>query len=111
MSDNDWPAVRQNFSKAHQVWIRLGKLLRREGVDSLVSAMFYWAVVQAVLLFGEEAWVLMAAMYKNLEGVHVGCLRQVTVKTSKWQRDRNWRNAAAESVLKISGNTDTGDVH
>ena len=30
-SDDDWPAVRRNFRKAQQVWISLGKLLRREG--------------------------------------------------------------------------------
>ena len=49
---DNWPAVRWNFSKARQVWIWLGKILRREGADQLVSAMFYWEVVQAVLLFG-----------------------------------------------------------
>ena len=32
-SDNDWPEVRQNVGKACQVWSRIGKLLRREGVE------------------------------------------------------------------------------
>ena len=34
--DGDWPVVRRNVRKAHQVWIRLGKLLQMEGADSLV---------------------------------------------------------------------------
>ena len=50
--DYDWQEVRRNTGKARQVWIRIGKLLRREGVDPQVSAMFYWEVVQAVLPFG-----------------------------------------------------------
>ena len=41
--------------------------------------MFYWVVVQAVLLFGAETWVLLAAMSRKLEGVHVGFLIQVTI--------------------------------
>ena len=32
-SDNNWPAVCRNAGKARQVWIRLGKLLMREGAD------------------------------------------------------------------------------
>ena len=44
----------------------------------IVSENFYRVVVQAVLLFGAETWVLTAAMLEKLEGVHVGFLRQVT---------------------------------
>ena len=51
-SDEDWPEVRKNVDKACQVWSQLGKLLRREGAELQVSAMFYRAVVQSVLLFG-----------------------------------------------------------
>ena len=53
------------------------------GADPLVLAMFYWAVVQAVLIFGDETWFLLEAMSKNLEGVHVGFLKQMTGKTTK----------------------------
>ena len=31
-----------------------------------------------VLLFGDETWVMLAAMLNYVEGVHVGFLRQVT---------------------------------
>ena len=43
------------------------KLLRREGVDLRVSEMLYWELVQAVLLWGEETWVLLEAMSRNME--------------------------------------------
>ena len=47
-------AVRRNVGKALRVWIRLGKLLSREGVEPRVSAMFYQTVFQAVLIFGAD---------------------------------------------------------
>ena len=62
--------------------------------------MSYPLVVQAVLLFVLETWVLSEAMSENKKGVHVGLLRQVMVKTAKRQRDRTWRSAKVESVLK-----------
>ena len=44
----------------------------------MVSAKFYRAVVQAVLLFGLQTWVLMAVMMERIERVQVCFLRQVT---------------------------------
>ena len=65
--------------------------------------MFYRAVVQSVLLFGVETWVLLVEISKNLEGVHVVFLRQVTRNMAKRQRDRTRRITAADSVLKVVG--------
>ena len=47
-----WLEVLNNIWKARQVWGILGKLIRREGVDPLISEMFYHEVVQAMLMFG-----------------------------------------------------------
>ena len=60
-------AVLRKSRKARQVWGRLGKFLRREGEDLFVSEKLYHTVVQAVLIFGAETWVLLAAMRKNQE--------------------------------------------
>ena len=86
-SDNDWPAVLRNVGKACRVWSRLGKLLRREGEEPRVSVMFYRAVVQAVLILEAETWVLLEAMSRKLEGLHVGFLRQIT-----GQRAVRWKD-------------------
>ena len=61
------------------------KLLHREGAYQLVSEMFYREVVQAVLLFGTETWVLSVTMTNTVEGVHMGFLGQVMGKTAKQQ--------------------------
>ena len=44
-SDDDYPAVLQNISKAQQVWGRLEKMLRREGAEPAVSEKFNHAVI------------------------------------------------------------------
>ena len=65
-SDSNWTTVRYNSRKERRVWNWLGKLTWREGEDPRVSEMFYREVVQAVLLFGEDTWVLLAAMYQKM---------------------------------------------
>ena len=42
-------------------------------------------MVQAVLLFGEETWVLSSEMTKTLEGFHLGFLKQVNGKVARIQ--------------------------
>ena len=46
---------------------------------------------------------MLAAISKNLEGVHMGFLRQVTGNASKWQSYGTWESATAASVLKEGG--------
>ena len=44
--------------------------------------MFNRAVVQAILLYGLEMWVLLATMYKKVEGTHTGFLWKITGEQS-----------------------------
>ena len=76
-------SVRQNIGRVRQFLGCLGKLLRREVVDLIVSEKFYRAVVQAVIFFGAETWVLTANMLQKLEGLHVVFLRQVSGVTDR----------------------------
>ena len=75
-------------------------MLQREVAESAISEKFYRAVIQAVLLFGAETWVLLAPMAQRLEIVHVGFLRQVTKLKAKRLRDGFWRMVAADKVLQ-----------
>ena len=43
-------------------------MIRREGADPIFSAKFYRMVVQEVLLFGSETWVLMATFLASSDG-------------------------------------------
>ena len=69
-TDDDWPDMRQNIIHARSVWERLGTLLRWEGADTKVLESFYGAVVQKILLYGSETWVLLTSMTKRIEGTN-----------------------------------------
>ena len=73
-SDENWTEVLRNIQKARHVLGHLGKFLWMEGADTFISEKFYRTVVQAVFIFGEETWVLLAEMPKSLEGVDVAFL-------------------------------------
>ena len=46
------------MKKARKSLARMTSILGQEGADPGVSGMFFKAVVQTVLLFGSETWVL-----------------------------------------------------
>ena len=78
-------------------------MLRQEGLEPIISAKFYCAVVQAVLLFGLETWLLTAAMMQNLEGVHLGFLGLVTGMKDRRLGYKTWRKEGAYMVLQAAG--------
>ena len=78
------------------MWRGLGKLLCREGAEPAVSEKFYRSVVQAVLFFGADTWVLTETITQRLEGAHVHFLRQVTRKQATWRRYGFWRQVTSE---------------
>ena len=51
-----------NLGKARKIWGRLQQILSREGATKQVSRDFFKAVVQQVLLFGSETWVVLPRM-------------------------------------------------
>ena len=54
------------------------------GADSIVKV--YRVLVQAVLFFGAEPWVLMEPMSQRIEGAHMSLLRQITHKQAMRRR-------------------------
>ena len=81
--NDDWTEVQRKINRLRRVWGSLGKMPQREGVDSKVVAMFYRAVVQAVLLFGPESWVLLEAVGRMVEGTHTGFMRKIMGKRAR----------------------------
>ena len=56
------------MAKAREVWRRMTKILNGEGDEPRVSGFFFKAVLQSVLLFGTETWVVTPHMGRVLEG-------------------------------------------
>ena len=80
-----------------------GKTVATLGADSLVSAMFYRAVIHEVLLFGSDYWALSDVTIRVVEGIHVEFLKNSTGKRSLHQGDGTWETTVLEEVLQETG--------
>ena len=65
-ADDNWLAVIQNLAKSQAVQRRMMRILRREGARLWVYEFFFKAVVQLVLLFCAETWVVTPRMGRVL---------------------------------------------
>ena len=57
-SEEKWPMVVSKLRKARKKWERLSRVMGQEGVDARAMGIFYREVVQVVLLFGLDTWVM-----------------------------------------------------
>ncbi len=71
MSDNNTPALCTQMAKARGVWVRVSTVLKGENAPPKVCGMFYRTVVQSMLLYGSESWVLNPALIARIEGFHI----------------------------------------
>ena len=94
---------RSGARKANQSWVRLAKVIGREGVDPKVSRTFYIAVTQAVLLFGSETWVLTARMEKALDSFHSRVARKIAGRQLWRRKDGTWYYPSLAVAMKEAG--------
>jgi hypothetical protein len=78
--DDDIQAIRAQLQKARATWARVGQVLQAENVPPRVAAKFYKAVVQAVLLYGSETWVLSTTALASLGGFHIRAAYRMAVR-------------------------------
>ena len=95
-----------NLGKARKSWGRLQGVLSREGATKQVSGNFFKAVVQQVLLFGGETWVLSPIMDRALSAFIHGLEIRITVRQPRRGRDGNWFYPSLEGAMKEAGLTD-----
>ena len=63
--EEDWPVVVGNLRKGRKSWAQLTRILAREGADMRVSGMFFKVLVQVMLIFRLETWVLTLAFNRT----------------------------------------------
>ena len=68
-----------------------------------MSALFYRAAIQVVLLFGLGSWVLTDAMMQAMDIPHVGFLSHITGKRANRQANGTYETLSAEEVLRSAG--------
>ena len=102
-NDNDWPALQQNVTKARGRWAQVAKVLTAEGAPPKACAMFYKAIVQTVLLFGSETWVITNQMMEKLRGFHYRVASQICRKRPRQLSDGTWVYPSTKEVLTHCG--------
>ena len=100
--DDDWPAVVGNLAKARKSWGRLQGILRREGATKRVSGNFFKAVVQQVLLFGAETWVVSPMMERALSAFLNGAARRLSSRQPRRGREARCEREDRKSVVFTS---------
>ena len=84
------PLVVWNLRKAQKSWTKLERIMGWEGANPRVSGMFFKAVVQAVLIFGLEAWVMTPRMGQALVIFQNGVARKITGRHPKRREEGGW---------------------
>ena len=92
-----------NLKKAQRRWARVSFVLRREGLSPRQGAMFYKAIVQSVLLYGVETWVLTKSMMNILKGFHYRVARKLSGFHARPLGGGRWRTYKVADVLDAAG--------
>ena len=87
------------MAKARKSWGRMQGILRREGATTRISGNFFKAVVQQLLLFGAETWVVTPKMERALSAFLHGTARQLT-ETGTEREGRELHYPSLEGAMK-----------
>ena len=87
---DDWLAVAGNLRKARKIWMQMVRILIREGADPKVLGLLFKAVVQAVLLFGLETWVLTPRMERSLSRFQHRVAQRLTRRHPRRIKEGRW---------------------
>ena len=88
--ENDWSAVVGNLKKAQKSWSWLTRILVQDGANPRVLGIFFNVVVQTVLIFGSETWVLTPCMIQSLGSFQHGVASQITGRKLKRWEEGGW---------------------
>ena len=80
-------------------------VLAKRKVNAQKMAYFYQAIVQAVLLYGSETWVLTQPIKQILNTFHHRCARFITGRFIHPDKDGIWVYPNSQEVLKQAGLT------
>ena len=83
---------------------RVGQVLWSKNASLFVATQFYQAILQAILLYGSETWVISRTALARLEGFHIRAAYRMA-KKYKPNRGRGnvWVYPWLKDVLKECG--------
>ena len=83
-------AVVHNLRRAQKKWERLSRVLEREFRDNRNLVIIYVVVVQAVLLYGLETWMMKPQIGRVLGGFHHRVAHRLMGRKPQRGRDVRW---------------------
>ena len=101
--DDDNHAIDRQLKRAKAKWARVGKVLSVQTTDPRVRGYFYKAILQAVLLYGSESWVISEIKLKQLRSFHHRVARYITGRHIKQLADGTYECPPTEEVLETAG--------
>ena len=92
-----------NIWKVWRKWARLYRILGREGVDPRISGNFYKAIVQAILLFCLDTWVMKPRIGRTLGRSHHRVVRHTAGINTKRYTTRRWEYQPPNAAILTVG--------
>ena len=102
-NNSDWPALYHNLQKAKAKWGMIARPLVKTGVRMRTVGLFYMAIVQAVLLFGCETWVITDNMLAILDSFHHRVARKIANMVPKLLMDGSWQYPDLREAMRRAG--------
>ena len=102
-NDDDTICIDENLRKPRNRWNSIAKILKVEGASAKCMGKFYITVVQAVLLYGADTWVITQRNLKKLRSFHWRAVRYMTGRHIRKVSDNEWEYPEHEKLLKECG--------
>ena len=102
-NNSNWVDLYQNIWKARRWWVMVGKLVSKTGATFQARGILYKTVVQSVLLYGSESWVVTGEMIKMLEIFDHQVARRITGMAAQRNMDGEWEWTPVSEELKTAG--------
>ena len=92
-----------NLWSSRKKWARLNRVLISEGTYAWTSGQIYLAVVQLVLLYKSDTWVLTPRTQRVMGRFHHGVVRRLTGRKPGKEPYRGWFYPPLEDVMAEAG--------
>ena len=96
-------AIENNLQRARAVWGRISPVLKSDGVSPRCMGRFYLTIVQAVLLYSSESWVISRRLQRRLDTFHHRCARHMAHQHIRQRPDGTWQHPSSIEVLNTCG--------
>ena len=92
LTDNDQGTfcIQRQIKKSREIWGWIAIILKTENAISKTMGRFYTRVLQSVLLYGSESWVIGKSSWKILNSFHMRCTRHMVGRHIIHLSDDTW---------------------